>query len=286
MHPVAGLDPAWPRRLTRHCLAEAPGVTAEPSLLRYAGTIACGYAPQSRRRVCRRWPHRCMLVTRDAMNKQEDRVSSSAELSPHEGARHVHDAPAQFQRAADGDESDEDTIELSLTPEHALALSRAAEEEHAEALPVASRPADVPGSQTGNAEHQSSRRSRRSPLAFATLASGVAIGVALGLAVHLVPHVRTVTIKVPVSMPAPATPLPATFPAELQEPPVQLRNPFDRSEVFEYPPGTSADEARRSAAALLLQRARDRLGAESPKGNPPTPNTVGGRAAVARNSGT
>jgi hypothetical protein len=236
--------------------------------------------------ICRRGPHRCMLATRDAMTEQEDRVSLSVELSPHEGGRHVHDAPAQFQITADGDDSYEDTIELSLSPEHALALSRAAEEEHADALPTASRPPDVPGVQVGNAEHQSARGFGRWPLAFATLASGVTIGVALGLAVHLVPHVRTATIKVPVSTPAPATPLPATCPAESRQLPVQVRNPFDRSEVFEFPPGTRADEARQSAAALLLQRARDRLGAQSVKGNPPTPNTVGDRAQVARYSGS
>ncbi len=217
------------------------------------------------------------------MTEQEHRVSSSAELSPHD-SRHVHDAPAPFQVTADGEDSDEDTIELSLTPEHALALSRAAEQEHADALPAASRPSDVPGVRIGNAEHQSARQFGRWPLAFATLASGIAVGVALGLAVHSVPHVRTATINVPVSTPAPATPLPAACPAESREPSVRLSNPFDRSEVFEFPPGTSADEARQSAAALLLQRARDRLGAEGLTGNPPTPNTVGGRARVARNS--
>jgi hypothetical protein len=50
-----------------------------------------------------------------------------------------------------------------------------------------------------------------------------------------------------------ATPAQAT---ELE--PVRIKNPFDRSEVFEFPPGTTPEEARQSVADLLLQRARDR----------------------------
>jgi len=40
--------------------------------------------------------------------------------------------------------------------------------------------------------------------------------------------------------------------------PVRMANPFDSSEVFEFPPGTSRAEARESVANLLLQRARER----------------------------
>ncbi len=39
---------------------------------------------------------------------------------------------------------------------------------------------------------------------------------------------------------------------------VRMANPFDSSEVFEFPPGTSRAEARERVANLLLQRARDR----------------------------
>ncbi len=37
-----------------------------------------------------------------------------------------------------------------------------------------------------------------------------------------------------------------------------LVNPFDESEVFRFPPGTSESDARDAMAALLLQRARER----------------------------
>lgn len=40
--------------------------------------------------------------------------------------------------------------------------------------------------------------------------------------------------------------------------PVRVANPFDASEVFEFPPGTLEASARESVATILLQRARDR----------------------------
>lgn len=41
--------------------------------------------------------------------------------------------------------------------------------------------------------------------------------------------------------------------------PLRFKNPFDASEVFEFPPGTTADEARVAVAGLLAQRAQERL---------------------------
>jgi hypothetical protein len=37
-----------------------------------------------------------------------------------------------------------------------------------------------------------------------------------------------------------------------------LRNPFDATEVFEFPAGTGKTEAREAVAKRLLERARDR----------------------------
>lgn len=39
---------------------------------------------------------------------------------------------------------------------------------------------------------------------------------------------------------------------------VKFANPFDRTEMFEFPAGTSADEAQARVAEILLQRAQDR----------------------------
>jgi hypothetical protein len=40
---------------------------------------------------------------------------------------------------------------------------------------------------------------------------------------------------------------------------VLIKNPFDRAESFEFPPGTSEAEAREAVAKLLMERAHDRL---------------------------
>ena len=40
--------------------------------------------------------------------------------------------------------------------------------------------------------------------------------------------------------------------------PVRVKNPFDHSEVFEFPAGTSLKEARQSMSQILMQRAQDR----------------------------
>jgi hypothetical protein len=57
---------------------------------------------------------------------------------------------------------------------------------------------------------------------------------------------------------APAAPeAPAPVPTEA--PPVRFTNPFDRSEVFNFPAGTTNEEARTAVAEILLERARTRL---------------------------
>lgn len=43
--------------------------------------------------------------------------------------------------------------------------------------------------------------------------------------------------------------------------PTRFTNPFDASETFEFPPGTTEDDARQSVAEILFERARER-GAE------------------------
>ena len=47
---------------------------------------------------------------------------------------------------------------------------------------------------------------------------------------------------------------------------ILIKNPFDRTEAFTFPPGTSKAEAREAVAKLLMERAHDRLPllAESP----------------------
>ncbi len=63
----------------------------------------------------------------------------------------------------------------------------------------------------------------------------------------------------PVAAPAMATAT-SVVPARLDEgPPVRYRNPFDRSEVFEFPAGTTRAQAHDAVADVLLERARGRI---------------------------
>jgi hypothetical protein len=61
---------------------------------------------------------------------------------------------------------------------------------------------------------------------------------------------------------AAATPAPAatesTAAGAVEAQPLRFENPFDKSEVFEFPAGTTLEEARASVADLLIQRAQDR----------------------------
>jgi hypothetical protein len=48
-------------------------------------------------------------------------------------------------------------------------------------------------------------------------------------------------------------------PVPTQRPLVHVTNPFDKTEVFEFPAETTESQAREAMAELLLQRARDRF---------------------------
>ena len=43
-----------------------------------------------------------------------------------------------------------------------------------------------------------------------------------------------------------------------EDSPTRFANPYDSSEVFEFPSGTTEDDARRSVAEILVERARER----------------------------
>ncbi len=62
----------------------------------------------------------------------------------------------------------------------------------------------------------------------------------------------------PAVVPAPVLPLPAPAAEAPRPEPVVLVNPFDATEKFTFPPGTSKADARDQMAALLLQRAMER----------------------------
>jgi hypothetical protein len=90
-------------------------------------------------------------------------------------------------------------------------------------------------------------------------AAMAAVLVVLGSVAHLAAKPKPVpapAIQAP--PPPPALPLPPAEPAAAAAEPVLFKNPFDRSEVFEFPAGTTQQEARDAVAQLLMDRAHGR----------------------------
>jgi hypothetical protein len=135
-----------------------------------------------------------------------------------------------FQRAdgAAGNKS-RDTIEIELSAEQALELSRA---------------------RTGTP----SRRRARIAMVFGVV--GIAFLVS-GIA-FVAPKRMQPVEAVAESDSTPAATGASTALPSVEAPPVRYANPFDATEVFEFPAGTSPVEARDAVAEMLLQRARDR----------------------------
>jgi hypothetical protein len=61
-----------------------------------------------------------------------------------------------------------------------------------------------------------------------------------------------------IQAPRPAPPPPRAEPPAAAAEPVLFKNPFDRTEVFEFPAGTTQQEARDAVATLLMDRAHGR----------------------------
>jgi hypothetical protein len=177
--------------------------------------------------------------------------------------------PSERDPAEFADDTDEDTVELELSPEQSLALSRAAEEAQAAANPVESTPEPASPASLSVLEAPQAHRTARWDNGMSSRMMRVAgvlatvVALAIWAAAHRAaePHssAPTATIDVPVST-APA----GTVPADPERSPVRFTNPFDASEVFEFPPGTSETEARQAVAELLRQRARDRWAQAGP----------------------
>jgi hypothetical protein len=160
----------------------------------------------------------------------------------------------------------DDTIELELTPEQMQGLSQAAEAARLMApAPVAVVVEPGPLAPTLPArrpivEDAPARRApqwHQTPIAKMVASTAVFVAFAWWSGSRLAgqpqpqPHVAAAVA------PAVAIPRPAAVPAT-PEPTVQVINPFDRTEVFEFPAGTSDAESREKVAQILLQRARDR----------------------------
>jgi hypothetical protein len=116
---------------------------------------------------------------------------------------------------------------------------------------------------TANARSGSGARILRSSLVALSLVA-VAGVIAAGVLRESDRRVAALPPPPPVVVPDPVPP-PSAQTAELAPPePVVLVNPFDKTEKFTFPPGTSKADARDQMATLLLQRAAER-GAHLPR---------------------
>jgi hypothetical protein len=125
--------------------------------------------------------------------------------------------------------TDSTTIEVMLTPQQMKALSRA--------------------SGVGAMQQHKSR-----------ILIGAAIAVVLvvlGSVAHLAAKPKPIPAPVIQAPPPAPPPPPEELPAAAAEP-VLFKNPFDRTEVFEFPAGTTQQEARDAVATLLMDRAHGR----------------------------
>jgi hypothetical protein len=124
--------------------------------------------------------------------------------------------------------TDSTTIEVMLTPQQVHAMTN--------------------GSPLDATQHKS-----RLLIGAAIAAALVVLGGVAHLAAKQKP-VAAVTAQAPRPTPPPP---PAEVPAPAGEP-VLFKNPFDRTEVFEFPPGTTQAEARDAVAKALMERAEGR----------------------------
>jgi hypothetical protein len=131
----------------------------------------------------------------------------------------------------------DDTIELQLTPEQLLELSQAAEA--AESVTPSSR----------------FRRWQLTPIAKMAGATLGYVALAWWSASQLAGQPQTPATAA--ARPTVVIPHPALITISSQ-PAVRVINPFDATEVFEFPAGTSHAEGREKVAQILLQRARER----------------------------
>lgn len=91
------------------------------------------------------------------------------------------------------------------------------------------------------------------------------VAIALGLAavtIALWPSPRRAEAATQTEMPTLSTkdrlPSSASQTALPADSPTRFTNPFDASETFEFPAGTTEDDARQSVAEILFERARER----------------------------
>jgi hypothetical protein len=152
----------------------------------------------------------------------------------------------------------DDTAEFQLSEDELLRLSQAAEAAQlrsAETLPAVVAP--KPAVRLRDAVQPMRQRPRKTVAGWLGAAAVYAAFMAFAWwGVAAIPVQQTpqaVAAKIPTAI-IHRTVMPASTPPAT----VQVRNPFDATEVFEFPAGTTDAESHAQVAKLLLQRAHER----------------------------
>jgi hypothetical protein len=163
-----------------------------------------------------------------------------------------HVEQAQAFRQMRGVQREEDTIELQFSAAQMQGLSRAAEAEPTAAV-APTRPVAV-----------RKRPRRHSPWKTVALAAAMS-AISSGITYVAATRAQASRAVEPQRLSQSLTPSPVPQYAPVREVPVKFANPFDATEVFEFPQETSQAEAREAVAELLLNRARERQAADQIK---------------------
>ena len=167
--------------------------------------------------------------------------------------------------------SDLEHIEVEFTPKQTEVLVQAAAgRERApalEPLPIETLTDPLPWSlhqATSHGNSIGSNEQSRKPLRPGRVGPLVRVLLNVGLLVGIA-YVRQIGEE-PIQVAQKVDPKPALVGEEraamvpsADSEPMLIKNPFDRTEAFEFPPGTSKAEAREAVAKLLMERAQDRL---------------------------
>jgi hypothetical protein len=101
-------------------------------------------------------------------------------------------------------------------------------------------------------------RSGRSPALIVGASSAAILAACAGVWALNADTPREVPPPPPAALAAVEAPPVAAAPVVPEGPPVRIRNPFDKGEWFEFPAGTSEEDARAAVADTLMQRAMER----------------------------
>ena len=164
----------------------------------------------------------------------------------------------------------DETVEIQLAPEEFQALNQAAEAARADEsahLTQVTQPAAV--NAAGADEEEEDPQTERGHRVWRSSVQGIALLSCVTAANAALAWWGASHFGVRQNTPAPviirsaaaAVPQPVARAIPQQQPQpatVRVANPFDATEVFEFPAGTSSAEVNEKVSQLLLQRARDR----------------------------